>query len=73
MVQLHSSALKRKARNVTEAKAQAFIEGGRLVVLELMGYLATFYRDRSSALSTAPAGGAPEAEGASETEKGDLS
>ena len=65
VVHVHSSALKRKVPSATEGKAQACIEEGRLMVLELMGYLATFYRDRSSVLSTMPAGGTQEAEGAS--------
>jgi DNA-binding NarL/FixJ family response regulator len=72
VVHVHSSVLKRKVRGATEAKAQACIEEARLMVLELMGYLATFYRDHAVVITAAPADGAPEAEGASETEKGEL-
>jgi len=46
VVEVHSNALKRKTREVAPAKAQAYVEEGRLMVLELMGYLVSYYRNR---------------------------
>ena len=39
--------MKRKTAEATPEKAQAFAEEGRLMALELMGYLVLFYRLRS--------------------------
>jgi hypothetical protein len=47
VVEIHSTALQRKTRNVTSAKTQAYVEEGRLMLLELMGYLVAFYRNYS--------------------------
>jgi len=47
VVELHSSALKRKTNAASYAKAQAYVEEGRVMVLELMGYLASHYRTYS--------------------------
>ena len=44
VVDLHSTTLKEKNRNINLAKAQAHVVEGRLMVLELMGYLTSFYR-----------------------------
>lgn len=44
VVELHSTTLQEKNRNVNLAKAQAYVVEGRLMVLELMGYLTSFYR-----------------------------
>lgn len=44
VVDLHSTTLKEKNRNINLAKAQAYVVEGRLMVLELMGYLTSFYR-----------------------------
>ncbi len=46
VVEVHSNALKRKTREAAPAKAQAYVEEGRLMVLELMGYLVSYYRNR---------------------------
>jgi DNA-binding response OmpR family regulator len=45
IVKLHSTAMQRKTRDVVSAKAQAYLEEGRVLVLELMGYLSSFYRN----------------------------
>ncbi|HKX28095.1 MAG TPA: response regulator [Blastocatellia bacterium] len=45
VVQIHQTALQRKAANVTISKSRAYLEEGRLIVLELMGYLVTYYRN----------------------------
>ena len=47
VVELHSSALKRKAAETSHAKAQAYMDEGRVMVLELMGYLVSYYRTYS--------------------------
>lgn len=44
IVTIHTQALKEKNQNVLPAKAQAYITEGRLMVLELMGYLTSYYR-----------------------------
>jgi PAS domain S-box-containing protein len=44
VVEIHSNALKGKTSVVTPQRAQGYVEEGRLMVLELMGYLAAFYR-----------------------------
>jgi PAS domain S-box-containing protein len=47
VVEIHSAALKGKVKGVAPQKAQAYAEEGRLMVLELMGYLVSCYRDYS--------------------------
>ena len=55
VVEIHATALKSKTREATQAKAQAYAEEGRLMVLELMGYLVSFYRNYSSGVGMASA------------------
>ncbi|ACB54062.1 two-component response regulator, NarL subfamily [Crocosphaera subtropica ATCC 51142] len=43
-IEIHTKVLKEKSQDVTVAKAQAYVAEGRLMILELMGYLASFYR-----------------------------
>lgn len=45
IVQVHTETLKRKAARVAPAKLQALTEEGRLLLVELMGYLVTYYRN----------------------------
>ena len=45
VVKLHSTVLQNKTRDVPSAKARAYLEEGRVLVLELMGYLSSFYRN----------------------------
>lgn len=47
VVQLHSRALNAKVIGIPYPKANAYFEEGRLLVLELMGYLAAYYRSYS--------------------------
>ncbi len=44
VVDLHTKALKEKCQNVKLAKVQAYVDEGRLRLLELMGYLTSYYR-----------------------------
>ena len=44
VVELHTHALEIKTRSISTVKAKALVEEGRFLVLELMGYLAAFYR-----------------------------
>ncbi|WP_245927205.1 response regulator [Aphanothece hegewaldii] len=44
VVEIHTITLKEKNQDVTLAKAQAYVSEGRIMVLELMGHLASFYR-----------------------------
>jgi DNA-binding response OmpR family regulator len=45
VVQIHHAALLKKAANVTVSKSRAYIEEGRLLILELMGNLVSYYRN----------------------------
>jgi hypothetical protein len=45
LVDMHGLALKIKTREVTPQKMGAYVEEGRFLILELMGYLAAFYRN----------------------------
>ena len=47
VVEMHTAAMKRKTSRATSQKAQAYMEEGRLMVLELMGCLVSFYRNYS--------------------------
>lgn len=47
VVEIHNRAFQRKREVTTPQKAQAYAEEARLILLELMGYLATYYRERS--------------------------
>jgi hypothetical protein len=49
VVDIHSATLKKKAKESNPARAQAYVEEGRLTVLELMGHLLSYYRTRSMA------------------------
>ncbi|MDJ1174473.1 response regulator [Roseofilum capinflatum] len=44
VVEIHTQVLKAKTQNSNPVKAQAYVSEGRLMVLELMGYLASYYR-----------------------------
>jgi len=47
VVEIHSSALRKKASQASHARAQAYAEEGRMMVLQLMGHLASYYRTYS--------------------------
>ncbi|HVU22680.1 MAG TPA: response regulator [Opitutus sp.] len=44
VVEIHTTALKKRLRDVPPPKARAFLEEGRIAVLELMGHLTSYYR-----------------------------
>ncbi|HZS46466.1 MAG TPA: response regulator [Blastocatellia bacterium] len=44
VVDIHRQALRRKLSGVNQQKSRAYLEEGRLRVLELMGYLTSYYR-----------------------------
>ena len=48
VVEIHGTALRIQTKEVTSQKSQAYAEEGRLMVLELMGYLASYYRNYAS-------------------------
>jgi len=48
VIDIHVTALKRQDYAVNPLKSQAYVEEGRLIVLELMGYLVSFYRTYGS-------------------------
>ena len=52
VVAIHTEAFKRKLREVNHQKAQAYMHEGRLMVIELLGKLVSFYRDRSMGIGT---------------------
>jgi CheY-like chemotaxis protein len=51
VVQIHHAALLIKAANVTVSKARAYIEEGRMLILELMGNLVSYYRNYTLSVS----------------------
>lgn len=57
VIEIHSTALRRKLKDMPPQKAQAFVEESRFAVLELMGYLMGYYRNfhpRSEAPESSP-------------------
>ena len=44
VVEIHSSALRKKASETSYARAQAYAEEGRMMMLQLMGHLVSYYR-----------------------------
>lgn len=52
VIDIHTKTLKEKNENVTLAKTQAYVSEGRLMVLELMGYLTSYYRKYYIGLNT---------------------
>jgi len=44
VVEIHTTTLKQKTQDATPVKAKAYVAEGRLMVLELMGDLASYYR-----------------------------
>lgn len=50
IIELHTAVLKRKMADVNSRKKQAYNVEGRFMLVELLGYLATYYRDRAIAL-----------------------
>ena len=46
VVEIHKTMLRAKTNGSTPEKAKAYIQEGRLIVLELMGYLVSFYRNQ---------------------------
>jgi hypothetical protein len=51
VIDIHTTTLRKKNQDLTLAKAQAYVSEGRLIVLELMGYLTSFYRKHYIGLS----------------------
>ncbi len=49
VVGIYSAALKERAATAPAAKAPAYVDEGRLLALELMGHLVTYYRLRAAA------------------------
>jgi DNA-binding NarL/FixJ family response regulator len=51
VIDIHTFALRQKTEDTTLIKAEAYVAEGRLMVLELMGYLTSFYRKYYMGLS----------------------
>jgi CheY-like chemotaxis protein len=52
VVDIHRAAIKRKAARANLLKTQAYVDEGRMRLVELMGYLVSYYRNRSLGTST---------------------
>jgi hypothetical protein len=57
VTEVHARALRHAVRGVTAAKTQALLSEGRLLALELMGNLASYYRRRARGQARNPSGG----------------
>jgi len=57
IIEIHSSALKTKIEGIPSQKAHAYLEEGRLIVLQLMGHLVSHYRNVSLGVRSIPAAG----------------
>jgi len=71
VVEVYSSALQAKTKAATARKAQAYVEEGRIMALELMGYLVSYYRRYSPGSGRATASAAPEGKGDGKTNRGE--
>ena len=47
VVEIHNLVLGTKNKNITQARAESYIDEGRLLILELMGYMVSYYRNFS--------------------------
>lgn len=47
MVDLHSAVLKEKGHSVPASRMRSYLDEGHFLLVELMGYLATYYRNRA--------------------------
>lgn len=45
VVEIHLAALRSRSAHVTPDRQQAYLEEGRMLVLQIMGYLVAYYRD----------------------------
>ena len=54
VVEIHTAALKKKTVQGPSQKAQAYAEEGRLMVLELMGHLVSYYREKEERKGVSP-------------------
>lgn len=52
VVELYAHTVKNKLQSANKAKAKAYLEEGRLMAFELMGYLVTVYRNLSAHVRT---------------------
>jgi hypothetical protein len=57
VVDIHITALKEKSSGATPQKNKAYAEEGRIKVLELMGLLVSYYRNRSLGINLPVASG----------------
>ncbi len=62
VVEIHTKALKGRSKGANPGKTQAYAEEGRLMALELMGDLVSYYRRRSSGAKEVAPSAAPKAE-----------
>jgi DNA-binding response OmpR family regulator len=59
VVEIHSSALRNKTEAVNQARSQAYIEEGRIMVLQLMGHLLSHYRTYAMGAAIVKGGSKP--------------
>lgn len=55
VIRMHQDALRRYTANATETRARAMTNEGRLMLVELMGFLMAWYRRQATGLSINPA------------------
>ncbi len=45
LIKIHTKVLEDKCRGAPQLKVQAYVEEGRIILIELMGYIVMFYRN----------------------------
>ncbi len=56
VVQILTAALKQKTARLNKSKAHAYLDEGRMIALELMGFLVSYYQNRASGFYSNPIG-----------------
>ncbi len=54
VIEIYGAALKSQSSGTTAARARAYVDEGRMLVLELMGHLVAYYRGRTQGIGPAP-------------------
>ncbi|MCX8070177.1 MAG: hypothetical protein N2738_06710, partial [Thermodesulfovibrionales bacterium] len=45
LIEIHTTALKQLSKGMSSERAQAYVNEGKIMLIELMGYLVNYYRN----------------------------